>query len=219
MLRFFVLLLILANGAYFAWSQGLLASFGYAPTLKTEPGRMAAQIKPDAVRPLSSTEAARVTSATAPKPSQCLQSPLLDEKTAQNARTALANSALPPDAWTLIEREEPARWIVYMGKYPGDEALAKKKTELRQLSVAFEALKNTSLEPGLSLGGYETKALADARLADVSRQGVRTARVLQELPAKKGVVLKLPALDETQVSQLQELRSALGSQSLSACKS
>ena len=32
MLRFFVLLLVLANGGYFAWSQGYLAGVGFAPT-------------------------------------------------------------------------------------------------------------------------------------------------------------------------------------------
>ena len=69
MLRFIVLLLILANGAYFAWSQGYLASLGLAPALQSEPQRMAAQIKPEAIRLLSATEAKRVEAlASAPPP-------------------------------------------------------------------------------------------------------------------------------------------------------
>ena len=50
MLRLTVLLLLLANAAYFAWSQGLLAPWGIAPAQQSEPQRLEQQIKPQAVR-------------------------------------------------------------------------------------------------------------------------------------------------------------------------
>ncbi|KAI9872383.1 MAG: hypothetical protein M1823_008188, partial [Watsoniomyces obsoletus] len=49
-------------------------------------------------------------------------------------RSAL-ETALPPGSWQLESSVEPARWIVYMGKYSNDEALAKKRAELRQLGA------------------------------------------------------------------------------------
>jgi hypothetical protein len=46
MLRLFVLVLVLLNSAYFAWSQGLLRGLGFAPTQQTEPQRLNQQIRP-----------------------------------------------------------------------------------------------------------------------------------------------------------------------------
>ncbi|WP_291011191.1 SPOR domain-containing protein [Hydrogenophaga sp.] len=53
MLRWAIWLLVLANAGYFAWSQGYLASIGYAPPQVREPQRLDAQIKPEAQRLLN----------------------------------------------------------------------------------------------------------------------------------------------------------------------
>ena len=50
MLRLTVLLLLLANGGYFAWSQGLLLPWGYGPLQQSEPQRLRQQIRPEALR-------------------------------------------------------------------------------------------------------------------------------------------------------------------------
>jgi hypothetical protein len=219
MLRFFVLLLLLANGAYFAWAQGHLASLGFAPPQQSEPQRLQNQIKPDAIRLLSNTEAKRVealASTPAAKAPECLQTALLSDKQASAVREAAAS--LPANAWRLEEATEPARWIVYMGKYANAEALAKKKAELRELSVAFESLKNPSLEPGLSLGGYLSQSQANESVANLARRGVRTAKVVQELPERKGQMLKLPSVDDSLRSQLDGIKSAVGAAGLVVCK-
>jgi hypothetical protein len=219
MLRFFVLLLLLANGAYFAWSQGHLAGLGFAPSNPSEPQRLQAQIKPDAIRLLNTTEAKRVealASAPPPKPSECLQSALLSDAQANAVRASAAS--LPTGSWSLENSAEPARWIVYMGKYADATALAKKKTELRDLGLAFETLKNPSLEPGLSLGAYTTQALANESMAKLAARGVRTAKVVQELPERKGQLLKLPVVDDALRSQLDGVKSLLGATGLAVCK-
>lgn len=219
MLRLLVILLLLANGAYFAWSQGHLAVFGLVPANQTEPGRMQTQIKPEVVRLLNASDARRLevaAAAPAPKPPECLQSALLDERVAQTVRSA-ANT-LPAGSWSLDAATEPARWIVYMGKYPAADVMAKKKAELRQLGVNFEALQNTSLEPGISLGGHADQASANKELADLNKRGVRTARVLQEKAPAKGQVLRLPAVDDALRGQLDGVRTALGSVALRICK-
>jgi hypothetical protein len=221
MLRFFVILLLLANGAYFAWSRGYVAVLGLAPVSQSEPSRMQAQIKPDALRLLGSNEARRMEVAAAapppaaPKPPECLQSTMLNDKLAQAVRSAA--QALPTGSWTLDSAEEPARWIVYMGKYTAPDVLAKKKSELRQLGVDYEPLQNASLEPGISLGGHSTQAQATRELADLNKRGVRTAKVVQEKPAVKGQVLRLPAVDDALRGQLDGVRSALGSAALRTC--
>jgi hypothetical protein len=47
MLRLVFILLLLANGGYYAWSQGALRSFGLGPTTQSEPQRLAEQIHPE----------------------------------------------------------------------------------------------------------------------------------------------------------------------------
>jgi hypothetical protein len=219
MLRFFVLLLLLANGAYFAWAGGHLAGFGLTPAQQTEPQRLQAQIKPESIRLLSSTEAKRVealASAPPPKPPECLQSALLTVAQESAVRTAAAS--LPANTWTLESATEGARWIVYMGKYADAQALAKKKTELREINVAFEPLKNSSLEPGMSLGVFATQALASEAMATLAKRGVRTAKVVQELPERQGQLLKLPAVDDTLRTQLDGIKSIVGAAGLQTCK-
>jgi cell division protein FtsN len=238
MLRFLVILLLLANAAYFAWSQRYLTVVGLAPVSQTEPARMQAQIKPDAMRLLSSNEAGRLepqTSSTAAststtsstantataatvsaKAGECLESGLLDERTALAVRNASA--ALPDGSWSMSDTSDAARWIVYMGKFANEEASEKKKSELRQIGVRFEALQNTSLEPGISLGGHKTQAEANKVLADLNKRGVRTAKVLQERPAIKGQVLRLPEADEALRNLLAPVTAALGTVGLKACK-
>lgn len=50
MLRLVVLVLLLANGLFFAWSSGALQALGLGPVAATEPQRVVEQILPDAVR-------------------------------------------------------------------------------------------------------------------------------------------------------------------------
>lgn len=225
MLRLILIILLLANGLYFAWSQRYLAVLGFAPAQQTEPARMQAQIKPEAMRLVGSGEARRADTAApaAPatpavvtaKPAQCLQSATLDDALAAKVRSAA--SSLPNGSWTMESVALPARWIIYMGKYNNPETLAKKKSELRDLDVRYEALQNTSLEPGISLGGYATQAQATSALTALNKQGVRTAKVVQEKSASQQQMLRLPAVDEALRTQLDAVTAALGSPGLRAC--
>jgi hypothetical protein len=229
MLRLLVVLLLLANGAYFAWSRGHLAVVGLAPAPQSEPARMRMQIKPELVRvqrpadaPLPEPSAPATATTTKPslvaaKPPECLQSALLTDKLAQSVRSAA--QALPAGTWLIEPVEESARWIVYMGKYTAADVMAKKRAELRQLDVNVEPLQNPTLEPGISLGGFPTRVEATKELADLNKRGVRTAKVVQEKPAVQGQVLRLPAVDEALRGQLDGVRQALGNATLRSCKS
>jgi hypothetical protein len=59
MLKLLILLLLLANGAYYAWSHGALAQLGLAPTHQAEPERLQQQVQPELllVTPAASTPA------------------------------------------------------------------------------------------------------------------------------------------------------------------
>ena len=216
MLRLIVLLLLLGNGAFYAWSQGLVAAWGIAPAQQSEPQRLAQQIRPEALRFLTSEEARRVDVTAVARPAECLQAGPLDEAQVVALRAGL--QAWPAATWAIEPTVEAARWIVYMGKYPSAEAVAKKKGELRQLGVSFQSLVNPALEPGLSLGGFRTEGEADQYLSTLTERGVRTARVIVERPEVRGQALKLASVDEGLRPRLDELRPLLGGKPLRACR-
>ena len=217
MLRLIVLLLLLANGAYYAWAQGLLADWGVAPAQQSEPQRLAQQIRPDALRILPADEAKRVEVAAAvPKTAECLQAGPFEEAQAAPLRASL--SSWPAGSWTLEPTVEPANWIVYMGKYPTIEAVNRKKAELRYLGVSFQSVINPTLEFGVSLGGFRAEAEANEQLNQLSQRGVRTARVVMERPEVRGQQLKFPIIDEALRPRLDELKTVLAGKPLRACR-
>lgn len=222
MLRMTVLLLLLANGVFFAWSQGLLAGWGRGPVQQSEPQRLERQIRPQALRILSADEAAlsavgaASAAAPAPGPAQCLRAGPLQEDALAAVRPVLR--AWPAESWRLQPVAGPARWIVYMGPYPSADSVARKQAQLRQLGVSFEALSDPALEPGLSLGGFATQAAADQHLQRLTERGVRTARVVQEGAATQGQLLTLPAVDGALQPRLDALRAALDRHPLQPCR-
>ena len=217
MLRLLVLALLLANAVFYAWSEGLLLAWGLGPTRQSEPQRLEQQVKPEAVRVLSPADLkqAETLAAQAPRPPECLQTAALDP--AQIAPLRAVLDTWPSGSWSLDAVTEPARWIIYMGKYPGVEQVARKRAELRQIGVSFES-PGPELEPGLSLGAFPSEAAANAQLATLAEKGVRTARVLQERPEQKGQRLQLPAVDDNLRPRLEELKFALASKPLRPCR-
>jgi hypothetical protein len=219
MLRLIVLILLLANGTYFAWSQGLLRAYGWAPLEQSEPQRLKQQIRPETIRILSAEETRRIEVAaqTPVRPPECLQAGLLDEAQVESLRRML-ETALPPGTWLMEPVFEPGRWIVYLGKYSNPAALAKKRNELIKLKLRLEPLLKPELEPGLSLGGFETQDEADKQLAEVSRRGVRGARVVLERAEVRGSMLRIPAADDAVRARLDELKPVLADKPLKSCR-
>ena len=226
MLRGIVLFLLLANGVYFAWSQGLLAAYGLAPAPVSEPQRLAQQIHPELVvlvppysaeaAPSAATAAPAQTVASTPaEPTECLTAGLFDVARGTVLAKALAD-ALPAGSWSLEPGVEPGRWMVYMGRYASTELLERKKTELRGMRIKFEAAP-ANLEPGLSLGRFDSEAGANKLLGEVTQHGVRTAHVVAERLETHGMRLKLPAVDAALKTRLEALKPELGGKALKTC--
>lgn len=218
MLRLLLLTLVLANGVYFAWTSGLLRAYGFAPAQQSEPQRAAQQIRPESLRILSAGEIkgveAQLQTDLAPK--ECMQAGPFDPATAGALRVAL-EATLPPGSWQLDATAQPARWIVYMGKYPTAEALLKKRAELANMNLKLEALTNPALEIGISLGGFDSQIAADAELARLNQRGIRTARVVLEHEAAQVSQLKLPAVTEAIKTKLEGLRPAMAGKAFRKC--
>ena len=243
MLRLAVIVVLLANAGYYAWTQGFLRQWGLAPQEQSEPQRMDQQIKPETLQILkvnpgksaaatslgpaapeaspaapapAATPSVSVTEAPAPapEPRECLQAGVFDERQAEAIR--MAATALPRGSWALESAPLPGRWMVYMGRFDDMEALDKKRTELRSRNVEFDRA-GGSWEYGLSLGRFSTKDAAERELNNLNNKGVRTARVIQERPDTGGFTLRLPAVNRALRGQLDVLRPALAGKSLRTC--
>ncbi|WP_375575354.1 SPOR domain-containing protein [Paracidovorax oryzae] len=241
MLRAAVLVLLLANAGYYVWAQGLLRDWGLAPAEQSEPQRLEQQIQPENLRigrPVSgdaasapaspppaapSSAATPASEASNPAPAQaaaadstaCLQAGPFDARQSEALRTAAA--ALPPNSWSLEPVSVASRWMVYMGRFADEDALEKKRAELRARKVAYDR-PGPALEPGLSLGRFSTEEAAERALATLGTQGVRTARVVQERSDATGHVLRLPAATPALRAQAEtQLRTALAGRPLRNC--
>ncbi|MFT3812760.1 MAG: SPOR domain-containing protein [Acidovorax sp.] len=229
MLRIAVLVLFLANAGYFAWTHGWLG----AAQKQTEPERLEQQIHPEALQvlpppapaasapapapapaPVPASAPAAAPPAPAAAPTECLQAGPFDERQAETLRSAAA--ALPRDAWTLASTVQGGRWMVYIGRLADAEAVEKKRAELRARSVAYDR-PGAAFEPGLSLGRYSSEEAARRALADLGKQGVRTAHVVLDRPETRTYTLRLPAVDGALRPQLGALKPALAGKPLHAC--
>lgn len=231
MLRIALLILLLANAGYFAWSQGALTSLGWAPQQHNEPERLQQQLRPEALqlKPPAAAANAPVASAPAPAapapaetppaqdgPAQCLQAGIFDDDASDTLRRALVLQ-FPEGSWKLDAITQPGRWMVYMGKFADNQALEKKRAELVARKLDHDRA-GGALEPGLSLGRFSSEEAATRELTQLVRQGVRSARVVQERPDKHGFVLRLPAATPALRAQLEAL-PAFGGKPLRACGS
>ena len=150
-------------------------------------------------------------------PVECLVAGVFDEAQAGALRQALA-ARLPAAAWGMEPVvTAPARWVVYMGRYPNSEAVERKKAELRALKVAFDTPSNPALLPGLALGRFDSEAAATQELASLTRRGVRTAHVAVERPEQHGMQVRWPAVDESLRARLDEMKPALAGKPLKPC--
>lgn len=220
MLQRAALLLLIANLLFFAWTQGWLDGItGMRSQGDREPERLARQVRPESVRILSPSEAIPSSSSSstpeaAAEPLACLEAGPFATGASVSAIAALqtAQPAIPAGSWTDVKVERPGSWMLYMGRYPNRDALAKKEEELRRTRVTFEEVKSPpEYELGFSLGRYDQRAAAEKALEQLNLRGVRTARVVELAAPATQHLLRVEKADKALAERLLALRSdALG---------
>lgn len=149
-------------------------------------------------------------------PTACWQVNGLNSNQTLLLRAALDNLPPPAPRWSLNESVLPARWIVYLGKFPSADALQRRRAELREARVDHREVNTPSLQPGLALGTYSTEEAAQRSLAELTRRGVANARVVQERQETRQYTLVLPAIDDAQRRRIANL-GLLGDRPLQRC--
>ncbi|MCW7536672.1 hypothetical protein OOT46_02215 [Aquabacterium sp. A7-Y] len=245
MLRVLLVLLLLANLGFYAWSHGLLEGVVSAPPNQREPERLRDQVRPEAIRlpgetprpgaalqlpgaglqpavaaDTGATSAALTgaASAAAAITTACLESGHFTEAEFTTARAVL-RTQLPADAWRPILHEKAGVFMLYLGRFPTRDAMQRRQAELRPLGVkAEEVLNSPGFEFGLSLGRYTDKREAEAGLAALQGKGLRAARLVTITPPVLTYSVRVPAADEALQSQLQTLKPRLNGRGFSACR-
>lgn len=122
------------------------------------------------------------------------------------AERALRDLQVSSLTWAQLKSERGGVFIVYLGKFPDEAALAKRRDELRRAQIPFDELRSASdLQPGLSFGRYENRAAADAALEDVRNRGVKAARVVTMTPAATVTMLRVERADPALATRLTQL--------------
>lgn len=216
-LPYVVLVLLMLNLGFFAWLQATVRGQHSAPG--TEPGRLAQQIRPEAllVRQAGSEPPPAESSAPAPAvPTVCVESDPMDAPQAEAVRQAAA-AVLPAERWRFDALPPVARWLVYMGRFPSEDAVKQKSAQLRGLKVAHERVGIAALEPGLSLGRHDSEAAAQAALADLAQRRVRTAKVVQAPEAGPRYTFRMTEVNADMTAELEPLLAALAGKTLHPC--
>lgn len=208
MMRALVALLLFANLAFFAWTQGWLDGIvGVRARGDREPERLASQVHPENVVVLAAAASA---AAPAAGPT-CLEAGPFTPGEAGAAEAAL-QSAAPGIAWTNLRTEKAGAWLVYMGGFPDRGARQRKEAELNRVLPDFEEVSVPGEGAfGIALGRFDDRANADKALAQLAQRGIRTARVVQLSPVAALHTLRIERADAALAAQLTTLKvEALG---------
>jgi hypothetical protein len=201
MLRALVVLLLLANGLYFAWVQGWL---GEPPRhAEREPQRLAAQVSPEAVSVLPPTRASAAVQAAREAALRCIETGPFEEPELGQAEYRLAEALVAPDAVERREAGEPERWLVFGGRYPEAGPRNAREDDLRRLGLKFERLTAPAeLAPGFVLSRHDSREAAEAWLKDKAPKALRGARVVSLPGRSEGTLLRVPRAAPEQADKL-----------------
>lgn len=232
-MRILFLLLVLANVAFFAWTR-LIALGGSG----ADPAPLGREIEPQKIRIVPPEEIARlptpkpavatVAPAAAPPPApaapalKCLEWGAFAASEAARAEKALQPLALGARVTPRKMDESPA-WWVFIPPTTGDgnprQGALRKAGELKKLGVQdyFIVQEDGPNRWALSLGVFRTEEAAQARLAALSAQGVRSARVgPRDTPAPK-VWLQVRGVDAPLEERLREVARQIDGSELRDC--
>ncbi len=175
-----------------------------APASVPAPPSPAPAATPAQPAPAATTTPLPVTAEAAPLPA-CLEAGPFS--TAQiGPAQALLQINLPSGSWAQVKTDRPSLWVVYMGKFNDADTMAKRQDELRRLKVEYDELRAPNeLAPGLSLGRFEVRGNANSLLDQLTKRGVRNARVVESTLAASSHMLRIEKPNAAVMAQLAAL--------------
>jgi hypothetical protein len=220
MLKFFFWFLLLANGLLFAYQQGHLDTL--LPSGR-EPARIAQQINVDKFRLIPppatavSISAAAASAATDPAVAANASKQALPvctefgNFTTAEAKRFEARLAGSPLAGKFSRRtmQELSSHMILIPPQEGKEGADKKAGELRGLGITdfYIIPDNTALRWGISLGIFKTEESARVRLAALTQQGVRSARLTEYKVPLNRIAFQLRDADSEVLAAFDKIKA------------
>jgi len=213
--RAFFLLLVLANVAFFAWSR-----YVAPPEAAADPVPLGREIEPQKLKVIAPSELPPMVARPAPAPIvlKCIEWGGFTLADASNAQAALEPLQLGA---RLAQRrsDESAGWWVFIAPQGSRPAAQKKAAELKALAVEdyFVVQDEGPYRWALSLGVFRSEEAAQARLAALRAQGVRSAQVGARETTVSRVWLQVKAVDAGLYARLKEVARAIEGSELREC--
>jgi hypothetical protein len=213
--RVLFLLLVLVNVLFFAWSR-----YVAPPEAAADPVPPGRQIEPQKLKLIAPSDLPPVAARPAPAPIvlKCIEwggFTLADAPQAQAALEPLQLGA------RLAQRraEESAGWWVFIAPQGSRPAAQKKAAELKALAVDdyFVVQDEGPYRWALSLGVFRSEEAAQARLAALRAQGVRSAQVGARETTIPKVWLQVRAVDAGLYARLKEMARGVEGSELREC--
>lgn len=225
MLKLIFWSLLALNGALLAYGQGYLGHFSGN---EHEPARLANQLNADklAVIPAERATAAAnsaspASAAKAADPVACVEIGNFLIGDAHRFETLLTPLALGDrQSRHNLPGSEISSYIVYIPPQGSKEGADKKAGELRQLGVTnyFIISDTPALRWAISLGVFKTETAAQNQLAQLMKQGVRTARVAPRMSGSKLLAYQFRDVAPDLKTKLDALRASFPNTETRACK-
>jgi hypothetical protein len=219
--RALFLVLLLANLALYAWSR-----YGVPDPAAAAP--LSRQIAPDKLKVMAPANLPPVSAvgkpaATAPAPAPAAALACVEWGSFTVADAPRAEQALEPLGLgaRLAQRrsEEQAAWWVFIPPQANRQGALRKAAELKQLGVEdyFVVQEEGAYRWALSLGVFRTEEAAQARLAALRGQGVRSARVGARDTVVPKVWLQVKGVDAPLQARLKEIARQIEGSELKDC--
>ena len=235
LLKFVFWVLLAANAALFAYSQGYL---GKIEGGEREPQRLKNQLAADRMTMLTAAEArasAEGTAVTAPTPVApptepvsapaqatiaCVQAGAFANADARRFESRVNRLGFGErQSRTSVPFQEITSHLVYLPPSGGKEGADKRAAELKERGVPdyFVMQGESPLKWAISLGAFKTEAAAQKLVAELGRQGVRGVRVLPRGPQGTRAAWQFRNLTQDERTRLAGIADDFSGVQLRAC--
>ena len=201
---------------FFVWAR-----YVAPPEAAADPLPQARQIEPEKLKVIAPAELATLTPRAVPAAAaavKCMEWGSFTPADLPRAQNALEPLALGPRLGQRRSEEAPA-WWVFIPPQASRPAALKKAAELKALAVEdyFIVQDEGALRWALSLGVFRTEEAAQARLAALRSQGVRSAQVGPRETMVSKVWLQVRGVDPALQARLADIARIVEGTELREC--
>lgn len=239
MIKFVFWILLALNAVLFAFGQGYLGKFKGE---EHEPARLKNQLEPGKLKmvaPEQAQPAGAPPAAPAPAPAAtpapvasapaaaspalvaCTEVGPLSASDEHRFETRVARLELGArQAKATVPYQDVTSRLVYVPSQGSKEAADRKAQELRALGVTnfFIISGDSPYKYGISLGLFKSEASAQAMLATLNKQGVRSARIAPRGPVGERTVYQFRGIDADTREKIVKIADRYDTAEVRACK-